>query len=182
MKAISRATGQWFAIKMIHESKVRRVTAANDNKSDADKAETAFMREIAILEDLDHPNICKLKEVFRDHGTIGKVFFRLLSGTYLTGAPLDLVLEFVDGGDLLDYILKTNGIGRLCSSFSNMHDVSAMTCRRGDGHPHYETTLRRPCGMFLLVTLLSCLISSHTVYSWQRHRPPRLETRSLSIS
>jgi serine/threonine/tyrosine protein kinase RAD53 len=110
MKAISRTTGQWFAIKMIQESKVRRVTV-NDNKSDGDKAESAFMREIAILEDLDHPNICKLKEVFRDHGNIGKVSFRLSSGICLTGAPSDLVLEFVDGGDLLDYILKTNGIG-----------------------------------------------------------------------
>ena len=86
MKAISRTTGQWFAIKMIQESKVRRVTV-NDNKSDGDKAESAFMREIAILEDLDHPNICKLKEVFRDHGNIGKVSFRLLSGICLTGAP-----------------------------------------------------------------------------------------------
>lgn len=116
MKAISRATGQWYAIKMIHENKVRRVTA-NDNKSDADKAETAFMREIAILEDLDHPNICKLKEVFRDHGSIGKVYFRPWSGTCLNDAPLDLVLEFVDGGDLLDYILKANGVGGFCFGF-----------------------------------------------------------------
>lgn len=126
MKAISRTTGQWFAIKMIQESKVRRVTV-NDNKSDGDKAESAFMREIAILEDLDHPNICKLKEVFRDHGNIGKVSFRLLSGICLTGAPLDLVLEFVDGGDLLDYILKTNGIGGFYFGFPGFvclsHDV-----------------------------------------------------------
>lgn len=74
MKAISRATGQWFAIKMIQESKVRRVTA-NETRSDGGKAENAFMREIAILEELDHPNICKLKEVFRDHGNIGESSF-----------------------------------------------------------------------------------------------------------
>lgn len=121
MKAISRATGQWFAIKMIQETKVRRVTA-NENKSDGDKAESAFMREIAILEDLDHPNICKLKEVFRDHGNIGKLAFRPLSGTCLTSALLDLVLEFVDGGDLLDYILKTNGIGGFCFGLLGLHD------------------------------------------------------------
>lgn len=76
MKAISRATGQWFAIKMILESKARRVTATD--KSEADKGESAFMREIAILEGLDHPNICKLKEVFRDHGSIGEEFGSLL--------------------------------------------------------------------------------------------------------
>lgn len=122
MKAISRATGQWFAIKMIQESKVRRVTA-NETKSDAEKGETAFMREIAILEDLDHPNICKLKEVFRDHGSIGKLSFQLLLDPCLTGALSDLVLEFVDGGDLLDFILKTSGLGGFCFGFPNLHDV-----------------------------------------------------------
>ncbi|KAI9573238.1 hypothetical protein HD554DRAFT_2326050, partial [Boletus coccyginus] len=55
MKAISCTTSQWLAIKMIHESKVQRVTA-NNNKSDGDEAEHAFMREITIFEDLDHPN------------------------------------------------------------------------------------------------------------------------------
>lgn len=70
MKAISRTTSQWFAIKTIHESKDRRVTA-NDNKSGGDKAEYAFMREITILEDLDYPNICKLRGMFRDRGNAG---------------------------------------------------------------------------------------------------------------
>ncbi|KAF8843053.1 Pkinase-domain-containing protein [Paxillus ammoniavirescens] len=112
MKAISRSTGQWFAIKMIQESKVRRVTAT-ENKSNTDKEETAFMREIAILESLDHPNICKLKEVFRDQGSI------------------DLVLEFVDGGDLLDFILKHNSLSeamaihitrQLCEALAYIHE------------------------------------------------------------
>ncbi|KAG6375586.1 kinase-like domain-containing protein [Boletus reticuloceps] len=119
MKAISRATGQWFAIKMIHESKVRRVTA-NDNKSDNDKAETAFMREIAILEDLDHPNICKLKEVFRDHGNI------------------DLVLEFVDGGDLLDHILKTSGIDEEMTIHITRQICSALAYIHGKGIAHRD--------------------------------------------
>ncbi|KAI9571653.1 kinase-like domain-containing protein [Boletus coccyginus] len=119
MKAISRTTGQWFAIKMIHESKVRRVSA-NDNKSDGDKAEHAFMREIAILEDLDHPNICKLKEVFRDHGNI------------------DLVLEFVDGGDLLDYILKTSGIDEAMTIHITRQLCNALAYIHGKGIAHRD--------------------------------------------
>lgn len=45
------------------------------------------------------------------------------SGICLTSALSDLVLEFVDGGDLLDYILKTGGIGGFCFSFPGLHDV-----------------------------------------------------------
>ncbi|KAG8214139.1 kinase-like domain-containing protein [Butyriboletus roseoflavus] len=120
MKAISRATGQWFAIKMIQESKVRRVTANENNRSDGERAESAFMREIAILEDLDHPNICKLKEVFRDHGKI------------------DLVLEFVDGGDLLDYILKTNGIDEAMTIHITKQLCDALAYIHGKGIAHRD--------------------------------------------
>jgi serine/threonine/tyrosine protein kinase RAD53 len=123
MKAISRSTGQWFAIKMIQESKVRRVTAT-DNKSNTDKEETAFMREIAILESLDHPNICKLKEVFRDQGSIGKDAHSLwCQDCRLTSALADLVLEFVDGGDLLDFILKNNSLSESTCSSILLHDI-----------------------------------------------------------
>ncbi|KAH0828081.1 kinase-like domain-containing protein [Lanmaoa asiatica] len=137
MKAISRSTGQWFAIKMIQESKVRRVTA-NDNKSDSEKGMSAFMREIAILEDLDHPNICKLKEVFRDHGNIGKVSFRPLSGTCLTDALSDLVLEFVDGGDLLDFILKENGIDEAMTVHITRQLCNALAYIHGKGIAHRD--------------------------------------------
>ncbi|KAG9316853.1 kinase-like domain-containing protein [Chiua virens] len=113
VKAISRKTGQWFAIKMIQESKVRRANA--NGKSDADK-ENAFMREIAILEELDHPYICKLKEVFRDRGKIGKCFFA--------------IVVYVDGGDLLDYIVKKHRVDegtaihitrQLCDALAYIH-------------------------------------------------------------
>ncbi|KAG1739300.1 kinase-like domain-containing protein [Suillus lakei] len=84
MKAVSRATGQWYAIKVIQDHKVKRATA-NSN-------ETAFAREISILERLHHPNICQMKEAFFEDNSI------------------NLVLEFVDGGDLLDYILREGGL------------------------------------------------------------------------
>ncbi|EIW83744.1 kinase-like protein [Coniophora puteana RWD-64-598 SS2] len=51
--------------------------------SQAHKMATLFAREISILETLQHRNICQLKQVFFAEG---------------------LVLELVEGGDLLDYI------------------------------------------------------------------------------
>lgn len=50
-----------------------------------------------IMADLEHPNICQLKEAF-----------------YERSGDLALVLEYIDGGDLLEFILKKNG---LCMSF-----------------------------------------------------------------
>lgn len=73
MKAISRATGQWYAIKMIQESRIRRVGAQEHSRNtDKEQKDSAFIREISILETLDHVNICQLKEVFREGDNIGK--------------------------------------------------------------------------------------------------------------
>ncbi|KIJ68026.1 hypothetical protein HYDPIDRAFT_165764 [Hydnomerulius pinastri MD-312] len=123
MKAISRATGQWFAIKMIQENKVRRA-GATENKSNGEGAEKekdgAFMREIAILETLDHPNICKLKEVFRE------------------GPSIDLVLEFVDGGDLLDFILKHNGLQEGMAIHITKQLCEALAYIHGKGIAHRD--------------------------------------------
>lgn len=65
-KAMHRVTGQWFAVKMIQADKVKK-TAANGHGGDVDpRKATAFAREISILEQLSHPNICQLKETFFD--------------------------------------------------------------------------------------------------------------------
>lgn len=58
-KAIHRATGQWYAVKMIQVDKIKKSAM----KRDVEKAST-FAREISILEKLNHPNICQLKETF----------------------------------------------------------------------------------------------------------------------
>ncbi|KAG1889963.1 kinase-like domain-containing protein [Suillus subluteus] len=104
MKAVSRATGQWYAIKVIQDHKVKRATVNNN--------ETAFAREISILERLHHRNICQMKEAFFEDNSI------------------NLVLEFVDGGDLLDYILREGGlkeplavhiIAQVCDALAYIH-------------------------------------------------------------
>jgi serine/threonine/tyrosine protein kinase RAD53 len=66
-KAMHRVSGQWYAVKMIQADKVKK-TAANGNGGDVDpRKATAFAREISILEQLSHPNICQLKETFFDN-------------------------------------------------------------------------------------------------------------------
>ncbi|TFK83093.1 kinase-like protein [Polyporus arcularius HHB13444] len=97
MKALHREEGKWYAVKMIQANKLRRGLSSatiNGNGKGAksnDKASN-FAREINILERLQHPNICQLKEVFFESYNI------------------NLILEWVPGGDLLDYILKRQGL------------------------------------------------------------------------
>jgi serine/threonine/tyrosine protein kinase RAD53 len=63
-KAMHRQSGQWYAVKMIQADKIRKNPATQTSLvGDARKA-TAFAREISILEQLSHPNICRLKETF----------------------------------------------------------------------------------------------------------------------
>ncbi|EMD33747.1 hypothetical protein CERSUDRAFT_125997 [Gelatoporia subvermispora B] len=101
MRAMHRATGKWFAVKVIQRSRLR----STDSQS--------FTREISILERLQHPNICQFKESIMEAHTI------------------NLVLEYVRGGDLLDFILKHHGLPeplaqhltyQICDALSYIHD------------------------------------------------------------
>lgn len=93
MKALHREEGKWYAVKMIQANKLRRgLSSATLNGAQSNDKANNFAREINILERLQHPNICQLKEVFFESYNI------------------NLVLEWVPGGDLLDYILKRGGL------------------------------------------------------------------------
>jgi len=91
MKAISRATGKWYAVKMIHDKSVR---SPGEQHHGQNSRRAAFAREISIMENLKHPNICELKEVFYQEDN----------------NDISLVLELVEGGDLLEHILSRNGL------------------------------------------------------------------------
>lgn len=91
MKAISRATGKWYAVKMIHDKSVR---SPGEQQHGPNSRKAAFAREISIMENLKHPNICELKEVFYEEDN----------------NDISLVLELVEGGDLLEHILHNNGL------------------------------------------------------------------------
>ncbi|KAG8893602.1 hypothetical protein FRC00_010293 [Tulasnella sp. 408] len=83
-RAICKCTGQHYAVKIIAKSKL-----VNNPK-------TLLMldRELSILRDLKHFNITKIKEYYQDEST------------------LFIVMELVEGGDLLDRIINSgpNGI------------------------------------------------------------------------
>ena len=77
MKAMNRENGQWYAIKMIHASKLKAVAARRESRNnDGLRPEQptlqGYEREINILEKLRHPNICQLREVFYEEHTISK--------------------------------------------------------------------------------------------------------------
>ena len=67
VKAINRSDGQWYAVKMIQKSKMK---SRNMQRNDEGNGE--LLREISILENLKHKNICQLKEVFFDCSTISE--------------------------------------------------------------------------------------------------------------
>ena len=71
-KAMSKSTGQWYAVKIIQES---RRTGRDDASHSSN---VNLQREIAIMRQLKHPNICELKDVFIcDNNEISKLSFCL---------------------------------------------------------------------------------------------------------
>ncbi|KAJ7879535.1 kinase-like domain-containing protein [Mycena olivaceomarginata] len=77
-------------------------------------AAQASSREINVMEHLRHPNICQLREVI-----------------WNANGSIDLVLELIKGGDLLDYILRNEGLSedvtkhivyQLCQALAYIHE------------------------------------------------------------
>ena len=122
MKALHRAEDKWYAVKMIHASHLRRTlnglsereTSKGSKAGAGEDKKGTLAREISILERLQHRNVCQLKEVFFEPYSISTFFFGLwgvgvsLKGFF--GGVLGLVLEWAPGGDLLDYIIRKNGL------------------------------------------------------------------------
>ncbi|KAL6303543.1 kinase-like domain-containing protein [Sparassis latifolia] len=109
MKAMNRDNGKWYAVKIIQSNKLLSKDQADPHNSEHAK----LVREISILESLSHENICQLKEVFFEESNI------------------NIVLEFVSGGDLLDYILARDGLSepeaqhityQICDALAYIHN------------------------------------------------------------
>ncbi|THH00325.1 hypothetical protein EW145_g7096, partial [Phellinidium pouzarii] len=111
MRAVHRETGRSYAIKMVHRNKFR--SASPDSIK-------MFLREVAILEQLQHPNICALKETFEDESSI------------------NLVLEYVEGGDMLEYIITRNGVSESDARYFTFQLCSALKYIHGKGIAHRD--------------------------------------------
>ncbi|KAJ2931453.1 hypothetical protein H1R20_g5592, partial [Candolleomyces eurysporus] len=130
MKAVNRETGVWYAVKMIKDK-----TAGRGGEQQGQIRNAAIAREINIMEKLKHPNICELKEVFlEENGPDISQFFlphEIIPLVIQINFPHpDLVIELVEGGDLLEYILKRGGLGeddakhityQICDALSYIH-------------------------------------------------------------
>ncbi|EGV60398.1 Protein kinase protein rad53 [Yamadazyma tenuis] len=82
-KVIERATGDAYAVKIINKRKALNTGGGM----------VEVERELSILRKLNHPNIVKLKSFYED-----------LDNYYL-------VMEFVPGGDLMDFVAANGAIG-----------------------------------------------------------------------
>ncbi|KAJ7282629.1 kinase-like domain-containing protein, partial [Mycena rebaudengoi] len=112
-KALHMTSGEWVAVKVIHETK-RQTNLTSDGKAKAS-------REINVMESLQHPNICGLREVF-----------------WNANGSIDLVLELVQGGDLLDYILQNNGLSEPMSQHITYQLCQALAYIHGKGITHRD--------------------------------------------
>ncbi|KAG8746653.1 hypothetical protein FRC10_004256 [Ceratobasidium sp. 414] len=81
-RALHRASGQWFACKVITKSRLVHNP----------RSRQMFQREVTIMKDFDHPHICKLVAHFEDESTIW------------------LMLELISGGDLLEAVITEGGL------------------------------------------------------------------------
>ncbi|RDB16782.1 putative serine/threonine-protein kinase fhkC [Hypsizygus marmoreus] len=120
MKAVSRATGQWYAVKMIQDHKT--VRSPGDQQQGYHSRNQTFAREISIMEKLRHRNICELKEVFFQEDT----------------NDIHMVLELVKGGDLLDFILKNNGLSEAMAQHITYQICDALSYIHSEGVAHRD--------------------------------------------
>ncbi|KAI0699880.1 kinase-like domain-containing protein [Cerioporus squamosus] len=121
MKALHKEEGKWYAVKMIQANKLRRgLSNASLNGVQSNDKANNFAREINILERLQHKNICQLKEVFFESYNI------------------NLVLEWVPGGDLLDYILRKGSLPEPEAQYLTYQICDALAYVHSQGIAHRD--------------------------------------------
>ena len=111
----------------------RSVNAATNNRA------TSFAREIQILRELRHPNICQLIETFWTATEISENNSSSSGDIALIrSGHVALVLELIEGGDLLEYILKRDGLDETASRFITYQLCDALAYIHGQGVAHRD--------------------------------------------
>ncbi|GAA5963658.1 hypothetical protein JCM3765_003535 [Sporobolomyces pararoseus] len=78
-----KQTGQYAAVKIIPKPHTRR-----DKQEKSEKVLLSIEKEIVIMKLIEHPNVLRLMDVWE------------------TGSELYLIMEYVEGGELFDYLVK----------------------------------------------------------------------------
>jgi serine/threonine-protein kinase HSL1, negative regulator of Swe1 kinase len=79
-------TGQYAAVKIASKMQLQTRRSLNNAEADEERAMLFLEREIVVMKLVDHPNIMHLYDVWE------------------TSGELYLILEYVEGGELFDYI------------------------------------------------------------------------------
>ncbi|EPY49848.1 CAMK/RAD53 protein kinase Cds1 [Schizosaccharomyces cryophilus OY26] len=83
--AVDLESGECYAIKVINKKKILLTSSEK-------RATEMFQREIEILKTLHHPGVVQCREVFE------------------TDEELFIVMEYVEGGDLMDFLIANGSI------------------------------------------------------------------------
>ncbi|PPQ80603.1 hypothetical protein CVT25_001565 [Psilocybe cyanescens] len=106
-----KSTGMKFAVKVISQHNLHRSLLSASARL---QTNTRIMREISLMKQLEHPNICKLMQVYCDESAV-----------------IYLILELVNGGDLLSLIHERGRLAerhardityQICDAMAYIHD------------------------------------------------------------
>ncbi|KAJ3713129.1 kinase-like domain-containing protein [Lentinula raphanica] len=112
VRCLERSSGTLWAAKIFNN---HLTMGGSESAGSGTSNDRMVSREIAILETLQHPHVCFLKETF-----------------VTSEGKLILVLELVEGGDLLECILQNSGVSedaaqhityQLCLALSYVHSL-----------------------------------------------------------
>ncbi|KAJ7180576.1 kinase-like domain-containing protein [Mycena filopes] len=81
-------TGQYAAIKIVSKNTFDSTRSLNHLADDTEHSQLSLEREIVVMKLIDHPNIMRLYDVWE------------------TSTELYLILEYVKGGELFEYLCK----------------------------------------------------------------------------
>ena len=66
MKALHRTEGEWYAVKIVQQNKLRQGILGERREFQ----QKALVREIDIMKRLHHPYICRYKDVFIEEDNV----------------------------------------------------------------------------------------------------------------